>query len=123
MMCEPPETDLVTPVVLGYSLVTLVAIGCVAFFYSYRSNYGSLRSSIRSKYRIIRTFARDFNILPHKDFQFVKLFVVASCGAVAVVVPTILGIVPMTGFNELLTGTTSLTIKVRMSLFILAIVF
>lgn len=115
MMCEPPEQDLITPVVLGYVLFTVVAIGGVAFFYSYRTNYGSLKSSIRSKFRILRTFARDFNVLPHKDFQFVKLFVVACCGALAVVIPTILGVSQMSGFNELLTGATSLTIKVRTS--------
>jgi hypothetical protein len=115
MVCEPPEKDLITPVVLGYSLFTIVAICGVAFFYSYRTNYGSLKSSIRSKFRILRTFARDFNILPHKDFQFVKLFVAACCGALAVVVPTILSMSPSTGFNELLTGASSLTIKVKKS--------
>jgi hypothetical protein len=112
MMCEAPEKDLVSPIVLGYSLTTIVAICAAVFFYSYRTNYGSLRSSIRSKMRIVRTLARDFNLLPHKDFQFVKVFVIACCGALAIVVPTILGIVPATGSSEYLTGASMLTIKV-----------
>jgi hypothetical protein len=112
MMCEPPEKDLITPVILGYSISTVIAIGAVAFFYSYRTNYGSLRSSIRSKLRIFRIFARDFNLLPHKDFQFVKLFVVACCGALAIIIPSMLGVVPTRGFNEILTGASSLSIKV-----------
>lgn len=120
MMCAPPEKDLITPVVLGYSLATIIAICAVVFFYSYRTNYGSLRSSIRSKLRIVRTHARNFNILPHKDFQFVKVFVLACCGAVAITVPTILGIVPSTGFSEFLTGASKLTIKVRCSPFSLS---
>ena len=120
MMCAPPEKDLITPVVLGYSLTTIIAICAVVFFYSYRTNYGSLRSSIRSKLRIVRTHARNFNILPHKDFQFVKVFVLACCGALAITVPTILGIVPSTGFSEFLTGASKLTIKVRCSPFSLS---
>jgi hypothetical protein len=112
MMCEPPEKDLITPVILGYLISTVIAIGAVAFFYSYRTNYGSLRSSIRSKLRIFRIFARDFNLLPHKDFQFVKLFVVACCGALAIIIPSMLGVVPTRGFNEILTGASSLSIKV-----------
>ena len=113
MMCEAPEKDLISPIVLGYSFATIVAICAAVFFYSYRTNYGSLRSSIRSKMRIVRTFARDFNLLPHKDFQFVKVFVIACCGALASVVPTILGFVPATGSSEYLTGASMLAIKVR----------
>jgi hypothetical protein len=112
MMCQPPEKDIVTPVVLGYFVTTTIAIGAIFFFYSYRTNYGSLRSSIRSKFRIVKSLARDFNILPHSDFQYVKLFIVACCGALAIVIPTILGIVPKSGFDEYLTGASRLTIKV-----------
>ena len=57
MMCEAPAKDLISPIILGYSLTTILAICAAVFFYSYRTNYGSLRSSIRSKMRIARTLA------------------------------------------------------------------